>query len=155
MTGETSAEMDPYTAKSQNDDLTLQQKVDGLRTILSNAKTGMLTTRDVNGIMHSRAMAPCEGMMHFQNIDRLLTPRMLFNRCAIAKSGMQITLVFIANNKSHKFEEIKHDEHVNVSFLDEKSTSWASFAGIASIINDRDTIKEHWTALCVLISFLL
>jgi general stress protein 26 len=38
----------------------------------------------------------------------------------------QLTLVFIANNSTAKFDEIKNDSHVNVSFCDTTTTSWAS-----------------------------
>ena len=51
-------ELDPYSAKAQNDNLTTQEKIDGLHTIVKKVKTGMLTTRSADGHMHSRAMAP-------------------------------------------------------------------------------------------------
>ena len=51
-------ELDPYTAKAQNDNLTPQEKVEGLHSIIKKVKTGMLTTRSGDGLMHSRAMAP-------------------------------------------------------------------------------------------------
>lgn len=51
-------ELDPYSAKAQNDNLTPQEKVDGLHSIVKKVKTGMLTTRSADGLMHSRAMAP-------------------------------------------------------------------------------------------------
>lgn len=44
-----------------------------------------------------------------------------------AFSATQVTLVFIANNASHKFDELENDNHVNVSFLDTSTTSWASY----------------------------
>ena len=34
-------------------------------------------------------------------------------------SDTQLTLVFIANNSSHKFPELEQDPHVNVRFYDE------------------------------------
>lgn len=54
----TQKELDPYTAKAQNDNLTPQEKIQGLHNILKTVQTGMLTTRDEKGSMHSRAMAP-------------------------------------------------------------------------------------------------
>lgn len=51
-------ELDSYTAKAENDNLTPQEKIQGLHDILKKVKTGMLTTRDSSGCMHSRAMAP-------------------------------------------------------------------------------------------------
>ena len=38
----------------------------------------------------------------------------------------QLNFVFIANNASHKFDEIQNDSNVGVSFYDSKTTSWAS-----------------------------
>ena len=57
-------ELDPYTAKAENDDLSPQEKIQGLHEIIKKVKTGMLTTRDSTGCMHSRAMAP-SGRMFF------------------------------------------------------------------------------------------
>lgn len=54
----TQKELDPYTAKAQNDNLSPQEKIEGLHAIVKKVKTGMLTTRDAKGCMHSRAMAP-------------------------------------------------------------------------------------------------
>ena len=51
-------ELDPYSAKAQNDNLTPQEKVEGLHSIIQKVKTGMLTSRSADGHMHSRAMAP-------------------------------------------------------------------------------------------------
>ena len=44
----------------------------------------------------------------------------------LAEKDNQLTLTFIANNVSHKFEELENDSHVNVSFLNPETTSWAS-----------------------------
>lgn len=82
----------------------------------------MLTTRGTDGHIHSRAMNPVH-----------------------PSSEMDLSLLFIANNVSHKFEEIQNDAHVNVSFLNPETTNWASFSGKARIIQDRQEIKKHWT----------
>jgi len=119
----TQKELDPYTAQAQNDSLSPQEKVEGLHAILKRVQTGMLTTRDANGCMHSRAMAPAGPF-----------------------SPPQVDLVFIANRASHKFDEIQNDSHVNVSFYDESSTNWASYCGVAQITQDKDKIAKHWSA---------
>ena len=54
----TPKELDPYTAKAENDNLSTQQKIEGLHGILKKVKTGMLITRTADGRLHSRAMAP-------------------------------------------------------------------------------------------------
>lgn len=61
-----------------------------------------------------------------------------------AHSESQVNLVFIANNASPKFLELQNDDHVNVSFYDKSTTNWASFSGLAKVIEDRSVIKKHW-----------
>ena len=57
-------ELDPYTAKAENDNLSPQEKIQGLHEIVRKVKTGMLTSRDSTGCMHSRAMAPSGRMFY-------------------------------------------------------------------------------------------
>ncbi|KAJ7725868.1 hypothetical protein DFH07DRAFT_853718 [Mycena maculata] len=114
--------LDPYTANAENATLTPQEKIAGLHEILNSAKIGMLTTHGADGHLHSRAMIPC-------------TPF----------TDTQLTLVFIANNTSAKFDEIKNDSHVNVSYCDTKTTSWASYSGMARISQDKDMIRKHFS----------
>ncbi|ESK96673.1 protein bli-3 [Moniliophthora roreri MCA 2997] len=116
------AHLDPYVSKSENKDATPQQKIHDLQQIIKSIHSGMLVTRCSDGSLHSRAMAP-------------VTP----------DSETQLNLLFFANNASHKFEEIQHDSHVNVSFYNSDNTSWASYAGIATIKQDRDLIKKYWS----------
>jgi general stress protein 26 len=65
----------------------------------------------------------------------------------VAFKDSQLTLTFIANNVSDKFEEIANDDHVNVSFCDHSSTNWASYCGIAKVTQDKELIKKHWSKL--------
>ncbi|PCH43390.1 hypothetical protein WOLCODRAFT_103445 [Wolfiporia cocos MD-104 SS10] len=115
--------LDPYTAKAENDNVSPQEKINGLHAIVKSVKTGMLTTRTADGQLHARAMAPTGPV-----------------------SPTQATLVFIANKASAKFEEIENDSNVNVSFYDEKTTNWASYSGTARITQDREKISRHWTS---------
>ena len=62
-----------------------------------------------------------------------------------ARSDNQVNLLFIANNASPKFQELENDSHVNVCFLDTAATHWASYTGIARVIEDRSIIKQHWS----------
>ena len=66
----------------------------------------------------------------------------MFASAAVERN--QITLVFIANCVSPKCDEIQNDIHVNVSFYDPSSTTWASYAGKARISQDKDKIAKHW-----------
>ncbi|KAG9019933.1 hypothetical protein FS842_007726 [Serendipita sp. 407] len=111
--------LDPYTTAAENESLTPQKKIDGLNEIISATHMGMLTTRCATGELHSRAMSPAstEGLQFF----------------------------FLANNASYKFDEIEADNHVNLSFIDTKTTNWASVAGTASISRDQELIKKLWS----------
>lgn len=71
----------------------------------------------------------------------------------LAFGATQVNLVFIANKASHKFEEIESDQHVNVSFYDEQTTNWASYAGIARISQDQELIAKHWNPMSVCLPF--
>jgi len=114
--------LDAYTAKAENTDITPQQKISGLQKIVKESKMAMLTTRSATGELHSRAMHP-----------------------AAFESESQVNLYFIANNASHKFEEIHNDANVNVSFSDPTSTDWASYAAKARVHQDKDLIHKHWS----------
>ncbi|EEB90090.1 hypothetical protein MPER_11752 [Moniliophthora perniciosa FA553] len=118
------ANLDPYVSKSENTDATPQQKIHDLQQLIKVAHSGMLVTRSSDGSLHSRAMAP-----------------------VAPDSETQLNLLFFANNASHKFEEIQHDSHVNVSFYNSDNTSWASYAGIARIKQDPDLIRKHWPSI--------
>lgn len=77
--------------------------------------------------------------------------------CCLLKAfnDTQLSLVFLANNVSHKFQEIENDAHVNVSFCDPSSTDWASYSGRARVTQDRDLINKHWSSLCVRLLYAL
>ncbi|KAG1751547.1 uncharacterized protein EDB91DRAFT_1105998 [Suillus paluster] len=119
------ARLDPYTRVAENKNINLHEKITDLHTVIKNAKIGMLVTRDANGNLHSRAMTP-----------------------ATPYSDKQINLVFLANNVTHKFEEIQNDAHVNVSFCDPSSTDWVSYSGRAKVTQDKELIHKHWSS-CV------
>lgn len=114
-------QLDPYTAKAENTNVSPSQKIKDLHEVIQGAQTGMLTTRASNGCLHSRAMTPVGPY-----------------------SESQVNLVFIANNASPKFLELQNDDHVNVGFYDKSTTNWASFSGLAKVIEDRSVIKKHW-----------
>jgi len=118
-----SSTLDPYTAKAENNTLTPQEKIAGLHEILKNTKAGMLTTHGADGHLHSRAMSPSSPF-----------------------DDTQLTLVFLANNSTAKFEEIKNDSHVNVSFCDTNSTSWASYSGTAKVSQNKELIRKHFSS---------
>ncbi|BGP55928.1 hypothetical protein JCM8202_005271 [Rhodotorula sphaerocarpa] len=111
---------DPYTAKAMAD-ASPSEKMEEMRKIIKETKFGMLVTRSADGQLHSRAMAPA--------------------------SHKGLVFQFIANTDSGKFDELDHDENVNVSFSDPSSTDWASVAGKAKVVKDESLVKELWNPM--------
>ena len=135
--------LDPYTAQAQNDTMTLQEKISGFDVNtpvesfqLYNPWVSIVfrSQRDYQGnencyanhslrrwadalARHESSRWCALGWIYTQNPHRFILS---------ADSETQLTLTFIANNVSHKFEEIQNDSHVNVSFLDPSTTNWAS-----------------------------
>ncbi|KAH9002588.1 hypothetical protein EDB86DRAFT_3063161 [Lactarius hatsudake] len=114
-------QLGPYTANAENTNVSPLQKMKDFYEVMRGAETGMLTTRASDGCLHARAMTPVGEY-----------------------SESQVNLTFIANNTSPKFQELQNDAHVNVSFFDKSSTSWASFSGVARVIEDRSVIEMYW-----------
>ncbi|KAI9509427.1 hypothetical protein F5148DRAFT_1346527 [Russula earlei] len=125
----TGVQLDPYLAKAQNDNVTPSQKIEGTYP-LPGAQTGMLTTRAQDGHLHSRAMTPA-GREPF-----------LAYRSQPTKSTSSSS----PTTASPKFKELQNDSHANVSFFDTSTTNWASFSGIARVIDDRSVIKKYWSS---------
>jgi general stress protein 26 len=63
-----------------------------------------------------------------------------------AVSPSQTTLYFIANNVTHKFDELENDPQVNVAFYDTASTSWVSYDAVAKVSQNRDLIHKFWNS---------
>ena len=137
-------ELDPATSKSTNTEISPLQKIEDLHKLIYNADTAMLVTRCESGALHSRAMAPCRRTPS-SNIVKLFSDYMA------AIEPTQINLFFIANNASHKFDELRHDSNVNVSFYDQKTTGWASVSGIAKVSQDKGLIEKFWSPMFVLL----
>ncbi|KAI1471693.1 uncharacterized protein F4812DRAFT_415130 [Daldinia caldariorum] len=111
----------PYYEKNLDTDISLKEKVENLIKFVSSCKFGMMTTRDpTSGKLVSRCMA------------------------IAGKEGGDIDLTFTTNTESHKTDELKADNHTNVSFYD-NSGQWASIAGEASIETDREVVKKYYS----------
>jgi general stress protein 26 len=113
--------LDPYTTAAEHNELTPQKKIDGLNEIIKATHMCMLTTRCPTGELHSRAMS------------------------AASTEGLQF--LFLANNVSYKFEELSADNHVNLGFIDTKTTNWASVSGTATVTRDQALIEKLWSPL--------
>ncbi|KAJ3554910.1 hypothetical protein NP233_g12326 [Leucocoprinus birnbaumii] len=68
---------------------------------------------------------------------------------ASSKEDKGVKFVFLANNVSHKFEEMKNDANVNVAFINPINGIWefSSFriAGKVKLSNDRNDVKKYWS----------
>ncbi|KAH6685750.1 pyridoxamine 5'-phosphate oxidase [Plectosphaerella plurivora] len=116
-TGEAPA--DPYKAANK-DDAPLDQKVTDFVNFATAVKFGMMTTRNSNSDLVSRAMA-----------------------IAGTEAG-GVDLLFHTNTESHKTDEISSDPHTNISFYN-SSGDWASVSGESSVITDRDLVKKTYS----------
>ncbi|KAE8271584.1 hypothetical protein A4X09_0g754 [Tilletia walkeri] len=99
-----------------------QEKLEAAVEIIKDIKTAMLTSRAADGKLASRAMQPT----HINSLGTVLT--------------------FWNNIESGKTDDIEHDPHVNVSFLDIKTNDWVSVSGKAVINRDEATKKKHWSS---------
>ncbi|KAL7933627.1 hypothetical protein V8C35DRAFT_303444 [Trichoderma chlorosporum] len=114
---------DPYTATNK-DEVDLNTKVTDLVDFITKCKFGMMTT-----------------------IDASSTQNNLVSRCmavADTESG-GIDLLFHTNTESGKTHDLSSDPHVNVAFIN-SSGEWASLAGQASLVRDRELIKKTYSS---------
>lgn len=79
----------------------------------------MLTSRSPDGKLASRAMIPA--------------------------TSENFVWSFYQNSESGKTDDVKKDPHVNVSYVDPKTSDWVSISGKATINDDRSKIKKHWS----------
>ncbi|KAG6866767.1 hypothetical protein C0991_011426 [Blastosporella zonata] len=122
---------DPYTASAEKNEHTPLEKITG----------------SVSSILSS---SPADFSLGLHEVIKSAKVGMLTTRSTIGTyTNTQLNLVFLANNVSHKFDEIEHDAHVNVSFLNNETTAWASFSGRARVSKDKDVIKKHWSSYSV------
>ncbi|CRK39553.1 hypothetical protein BN1708_007975 [Verticillium longisporum] len=112
---------DPYKDANQ-DEVSLQTKIEDLTQFINATKFAMMTTRDASsGNLVSRAMA-----------------------LAASEVG-GIDLLFHTNTESNKTDEIKSDPHVNISFIN-SSGDWASVSGVSEVVTDRSLVKKHYSS---------
>ena len=88
--------------------------------LLNKFSTCMVTTHDGKKL-HSRPMAP-----HFEEKEERIR--------------------FLTEAGSPKTSEIANDHAVNLAFADEKSMTFVSLSGRATVSHDRALIRELWNA---------
>lgn len=111
---------DPVREVNQDLKTSPDKKIEDLYHLIEGISVCMMTTRCENtGKLVSRAMSP-----------RKPNPK------------IPADLWFFANNTTHKFEELKADPNVNLSFYKAGTAEWISVSGTAEIRNDRNKIEE-------------
>jgi len=93
--------------------------VEKLRELIKDIKFAMLTTAEDDGTLRSRPMA---------------TQQIEFDG----------DLWFFTNASAPKVDEIRHDQHVNVSFSSPEDQRYVSVSGKAQVVRDRQKAEELW-----------
>ncbi len=96
------------------------QQIEKLGKLIKDIKYAMLTTVEDDGSLHSRPMAT-------QN-----TP-------------FDGELWFFTHASSGKVQEIRHDQHVNVSYAHPDDQTYISVSGKARLVRDAKKNEELWT----------
>jgi general stress protein 26 len=96
---------------------TTQKKLEELDKLIEGIETAMFTTRRHDGHLVSRPMATQE---RIRDTD----------------------LWFVTDADTDKLDDLVMDPHVNCSYYNMKSREWVSVAGIATVTQDRNLIKE-------------
>ncbi|KAI9674177.1 MAG: BLI-3 blue-light-inducible Bli-3 protein [Caeruleum heppii] len=111
---------DPYKAKNL-DQAPLKDKVQDLVSFVEGCKFGMMTTKESDkGLLVSRCMAMA------------------------GKETGGIDLVFTTNTESGKTDDLHTDPNINIAFIN-GSGEWASIAGKAEVLTDRDVVKKYYS----------
>lgn len=95
-----------------------KESIEKLNELIENIQTAMLTTID-GGVLRSRPMAT-------QEID---------------ESG---TLWFLTGANTHKDDEIRQDNRVNVSYAAPDDNTYVSVSGTGETFHDQAKIDELW-----------
>ena len=98
------------------------ENIKKLRDLIKDIKFSMLTTAEEDGTLRSRPMAT-------QQVDA---------------DGY---LWFFTYGGAPKVDEIKHDQHVNVSYAEPNEQKYVSVSGKAQLVRDRQKIEELWNPL--------
>ncbi|WP_234997391.1 pyridoxamine 5'-phosphate oxidase family protein [Hymenobacter roseosalivarius] len=87
---------------------------------IKDIRIAMMTTAETNGMLHSRPM-------YTQQPD---------------EDG---TLWFFTERDSAKIDEVQQDRHINLGYSQPDDNLYVSVSGTASVVNDRQKIKDLWS----------
>lgn len=102
----------------------MEKDTETLNGLMKDARICMITTVDENGKITSRPMTLQE-----------------------AELDKQLHLWFFTMENSEKVQQIQRNSQVNVSFSDQKHSSWVSVSGSAQVVSDREKMKELWNPI--------
>ena len=91
-----------------------------LRKLIKGARVAMLTTVAPDGALRSRPMATL-------------------------KAPFQGDVWFFTRASAPKADEIRDNDHVNVSFSDGDDDRYLSISGTASLVRDHDLLQQLWS----------
>jgi general stress protein 26 len=93
-----------------------------LWSLIKDIKVAMMTTAEPDGTLHSRPMATQE-----REFDG--------------------DLWFFTSIKSAKVDEVRQNQHVNLSYADPDDNRYVSVSGTAQIVRDRRKTEELWSPI--------
>ena len=95
----------------------MKNELEKLYAAIESIDTAMMTTRQVDGHLRSRAMAN-------------------------QKKADGADLWFVCREGTAKLTDLKHDQHVNLTYYRDSNRQWVSVSGTAIISRDRAKIQE-------------
>ena len=95
----------------------MKTELDKLYSMIDDLEIAMMTTRRPDGHLESRAMAT---QKHAAGAD----------------------LWFVTAEGSQKLSDLQFDPHINLAYYKDSSREWISVSGTASIVRDRQKIRE-------------
>lgn len=107
-------------AKNGEGKAPIEKDVRKLRKFIKGTRIAMFTTVASDGKLRSRPMATLKG-------------------------GFDGDLWFVTRSTAPKAEEIKDNQHVNVSYADPEAERFVSISGLATLVREPAKVQEIWS----------
>ena len=104
--------------KGRDEQVSTGKKLEDLYKLIEGMEVCMMTTRRFDGRLVSRAM-----------------------QVQKRKQGTA-DLWFVTSSETHKLDELEAQPEVNLAFYNSKSREWVSVSGAATVMRNRDKIRE-------------
>ena len=104
---------------NSSDEMSREEKIEKLGSMIKDIKMAMLTTADPDGQMRSRPMA---SLSH----------------------DFDGRIYFFTREHSGKVDSIQQDQHVNLAYSDPNDQKYVSVVGRASLSKDRAQMEKFW-----------